>query len=129
MADPPLFISKSYMLPLFTEKADSPVTVNHCMKMIVKATSHLNPGLTRLLGRILEEPVHTLEPSAVGARGDSSYGQTPVMVGDQPLFTLAKRLQWRHPNTDIAEGNFLVMIGAMHEKMLWTVSADWLEHS
>lgn len=100
MADPPQFISKSYMLPLFTEKADSPITVNHCMKMIVSTTNHLNPG------------------------------QTPVMVCDQPLFTIAKRLQWRHPNTDIGEAKFLVMIGAMHvEKMLWSVSGDWLDQS
>lgn len=97
---PPSFISKTYLLPLLTESANSPITTLHCMKTIKRATEYLNPG------------------------------QTPVMVADQPLYTLAKRLQWKFSDTDIAEDKYLVMLGAMHtEKMLWTVSGDWLEYS
>ncbi|ELU13546.1 hypothetical protein CAPTEDRAFT_218243 [Capitella teleta] len=100
LSEPPSFVSRSFMLPLFTEKADSPLTVHHCMKVIIKVTNYLNQG------------------------------QTPVMVGDQPLFTLAKRLQWSHPNSEISEGKFVVMLGALHiEKLLWAVSGDWLDYS
>ena len=83
-ADPPQFISKSFMLPIFTEKADCPTTLYHAMKVIRDATQYLNPG------------------------------QTPVMVGDQPLFTLAKRLQWKLKDTFISEDKFVVMMGPLH---------------
>ena len=52
------------------------------------------------------------------------------MDADQPLFTLAKPLQWEFPDSDIAEDKYLVMLGAMHiEKMMWAVSGDWLQCS
>ena len=70
---PPSFISKSHMLPLFTESANSPITMLQCMKTIKCDTVYLNPG------------------------------QAPVMVADQPLYTLAKLLQWKYPDTTIAE--------------------------
>lgn len=45
------------------------------------------------------------------------------MVADQPLYALAKQLQWKFPDTEIGEGQYLVMLGAMHiEKMFWLVS-------
>lgn len=96
----PSFRTRSHMLPLLTESSNSPTTMFHSMKIICFITENLNPG------------------------------QTPVMVVDQPLFTLAKRLQWKFNDTYIAEDRFLVMLGAMHiEKMLWTVSGDWLDGS
>ena len=59
-----------------------------------------------------------------------NQGQTPVMEVDQPLFTLAKKLQWKNPGTEFDEESFLVTLGAMHtEKMLWGVSGDWLDGS
>ena len=76
-SSPPSFISKSYMLPLFTESSNSPITIFHCMKTIKRAIEYLNPG------------------------------QTPVMVADQPLFTLAKRLQWKYPAETIAEDKYV----------------------
>lgn len=92
--------SKSYMLPLFTESSNSPIMVWHGMKVLHRAISYLNPG------------------------------QTPVMEADQPLFTLAKKLQWKFPHTELGENSFLVTLGAMHtEKMLWNVSGDWLDGS
>jgi hypothetical protein len=96
----PSFRTKSHMLPIFTEAAHHPATVNHCMEKISETTEHLNPG------------------------------QTPVMVVDLPLYTTAKRLQWSRPSSNIAEDKFIVMLGGMHiEKMLWTCVGDWLEGS
>ena len=58
------------------------------------------------------------------------YLQTSVMEVYQPLFTLAKKLQWRYPDSEYGENHFLVTLGAMHtEKMLWGVSGDWLDGS
>ncbi len=92
--------TKSYMLPIFIESSNSPIMVWHGMTVLHRAISYLNPG------------------------------QTPVMVADQPLFTLAKKLQWKFPQTDHGEDSFLVTLGAMHtEKMLWSVSGDWLNGS
>ncbi len=92
--------TKSYMLPLFTASPNSPAMIWHGMKVLRQAISYLNPG------------------------------QTPVMVADQPLFTLAKKLQWKFPQTDHGEDSYLVTLGAMHtEKMLWGVSGDWLDGS
>ncbi|KAL7395746.1 hypothetical protein ABVT39_022389 [Epinephelus coioides] len=92
--------SKSYMLPLFTESPTSHTMAWHAMKVLRQTISYLNPG------------------------------QTPVMVADQPLFTLAKKLQWKFPLAELGEDSFLVTLGPMHtEKMLWSVSGDWLDGS
>ena len=92
--------TKSYMLPLSTESSNSPAMVWHGMKVLHQAISNINPG------------------------------QTPVMVADQPLFTLAKKLQWKYPQTEHGEDSFLVTLGTMHtETMLWGVSGDWLDGS
>lgn len=73
--------TKSYMLPLFTESPNSPIMVWHGMKVLRRAIAYLNPG------------------------------QTPVMVADQPLFTLAKKLQWKFPQSEHGEDSFLVTFG------------------
>ena len=101
IAEPVSFIpTKSYMLPLFTESPTSPAMAWHAMKVFCQAINYLNPG------------------------------QTLVMVADQPLFTLAKKLQWKFPQTQLGEDSFLVILGPMHtEKMLWSVSGDWLDGS
>ena len=92
--------SRSHMLPLYTESSNSPITVWHAMKMLRLAINQINPG------------------------------QTPVVEADQPLYTLAKKLQWKYPETDQGEDSLLVTLGAMHtEKMLWAVSGDWLDGS
>ena len=59
-------ITPSLMLPLFRESSHSPMMVYHAMKVICAVTNHINPG------------------------------QNPVMVVDQPLFTLAKKIQWKY---------------------------------
>ena len=56
-------------------------------------------------------------------------GQKPVMVVDQPLYTISKRIQWKFPDTH-GEKVFLVMLGGLHiEKMLYQVLGDWLDGS
>ena len=92
--------AKSYMLPLFTESPTSPTMAWHAMKVLCKAVNYLNPG------------------------------QIPVMVAEQSLFMLAKKLQWKFPQTELGEDSFLVILGPMHiEKMLWSLSGDWLDGS
>ena len=54
----------SGLLPLFYEKASSLAMVKHGMEMQRQATAHLNPG------------------------------QIPVTLFDQPLFAIAKFVQW-----------------------------------
>ena len=63
-APPATSPTKSYMLFLFTESPNSPAMVWHEMKVLSQAINNINPG------------------------------QTPVIVADQSLFTLAKKLQW-----------------------------------
>ena len=56
-------------------------------------------------------------------------GQTPVLTFDQPLFTLAKQIQWKWPDK-YGEEKFVVMFGGLHIEMtaLKTIG-DWLESS
>ena len=59
-----VFRSISVMLPLFTENSHSPALVVHNMRLVSKMTRFLNPE------------------------------QIPVMTFDQPLYAIAKRIQW-----------------------------------
>ena len=52
------------LLPLFREHASSAATIHHAMLLIKKQTECLNPG------------------------------QSPVMTVDQPLYAIAKEIQW-----------------------------------
>ena len=54
----------SALLPLFTDSAHSVTMIKHSMTLVQAAIQHLNPG------------------------------QTPVLSAHQPLFTLAKQIQW-----------------------------------
>ena len=56
-------------------------------------------------------------------------GQTPVLTCDQPLFTLAKQIQWKWPDT-YGEDKLVVMFGGLHIEMtaLKTLG-DWLQGS
>ena len=74
------------LLPLLRDEAHSVSTVKHCMKMITDTIHHLNPG------------------------------QTPVMAADQPLYALAKQVQWQWPG-EFGEDKFLVMFGGLHIEM------------
>lgn len=89
----------SGLLPLFYEKASSLAMVKHGMDMQLKATAHLNPG------------------------------QIPITAFDQPLFAIAKFVQWKWPLVH-GETKHVVMFGGLHLEMaLWSVCGNLLEDS
>ena len=92
-------ITPSMALPLFREPAHSPMMIYHGMNVIAAITKHLNPN------------------------------QSPVLVMDQPLFTLGKKIQWEFPDT-LGEDKFVLMLGTMHtEKMMLEMLGHWLNGS
>ena len=87
------------MLPLFYEKSATPAMIKHGTDVVKQATNLLNPG------------------------------QIPVITFDQPLFALAKLVQWHFPATH-GEGQYVAMLGGLHTEMaLWNVLGDLLEGS
>ena len=67
------------LLPMFHEPAHTVGMIAHAMGVVKKAAHHLNPG------------------------------QTPVIAVDQPLFTIAKQIQW-HMSEFYGEDKFIVMM-------------------
>ena len=87
------------LLPLFYEKTATLSMVKNGMEIIQQITAHLNPG------------------------------QIPVTTFDQPLFALAKALQWSWPESH-GEKKHVVMFGGLHIEMaLWSTIGDFLEGS
>ena len=87
------------LLPLFYEKAATPAMVKHGMNVQRQVIEYLNPG------------------------------QIPVTTFDQPLFALAKLVQWKWPDTH-GESMHVVMLGGLHIEMaLWSTLGDVLEGS
>ncbi|CAH3151254.1 unnamed protein product [Porites lobata] len=43
-------------------------------------------------------------------------GQVPIITADQPLYTIAKQIQWNWPGTH-GEDKFVVMLGGLHIEM------------
>ena len=76
----------SCLLPLFYDVAHSEAMISHSMKVVKKAVSLLNGN------------------------------QTPVIAMDQPLFAIAKHIQWQLPN-DFGEDKFVIMFGGLHIEM------------
>ena len=74
------------MLPLFRESSNSVAMIKHAMDVIAIAVHKINPG------------------------------QTPVMACDQPLYALAKIIQWNFPGL-YGESQFVVMLGGLHIEM------------
>lgn len=90
------------LLLMFTENAHSLAMIAHSMKVIKGAVQHLNPL------------------------------QTPVIAQDQPLYALAKQLQFTLPELD--ENKFLAMMGGFHMEMAslkmlgkWLTGCGWSE--
>ena len=55
--------------------------------------------------------------------------QAPVTAFDQPLFALAKYVQWHWPQT-LGEEHYVVMIGGLHVEMaLWSTIGGFLDSS
>ena len=90
--------AKIALLPLFYENANSVAMIKHAMTITKEATEHLNPG------------------------------QIPVIAMDQPLFSLAKQIQWTWPH--LSEENFVVMLGGLHIEMaILNMLGKWLDGS
>ena len=89
----------SALLPLFREPSKSAAMIKHGMDVIKKAIDFLNKG------------------------------QIPVIEYDQPLFELAKLLQWNYKEYH-REKSFVVMMCPLHIEMaaLKTIG-DWLTDS
>jgi len=79
-------LDKIALLPLFRDEAKSPAMIRHSMDIIRKNVELINPG------------------------------QTPVIALDQPLYTLAKKIQWNWPES-YGEEKFIVMFGGLHIEM------------
>ena len=71
------------LLPLFLDNAHSIAMIKHSMNIVKAVVRHLNPG------------------------------QAPVLTADQPLFALAKQIQWTWPDP-LGENHFVVMLGGLH---------------
>ena len=85
------------LLPLFDEKAATLSMIKHGMNIQQQMTEYLNPG------------------------------QIPVTTVDQPLFALAKAVQWCWPESH-GEKKHLVIFGGLHIEMaLWTTLGDLLD--
>ncbi|KAJ8385807.1 hypothetical protein AAFF_G00181630 [Aldrovandia affinis] len=73
--------------------------IRHSMDVVKNAVEHLNPG------------------------------QTPVVTFDQPLFALAKQIQWKWPES-YGEDQIVVMFGGLHIEMVALKTlGDWLQGS
>ena len=63
------------------------ICIQHSMNIVKETTEFLNPG------------------------------QIPVICMDQPLFALAKQVQWANPHV-FGEDKFIVMMGGLHIEMV-----------
>lgn len=86
-------------MPLFQEEAHSAATIRHAMDVVSQAVRFLNPG------------------------------QVPVLACDQPLFAIAKKIQWNWPAT-YGEQKLVVMFGGFHTELAALKAlGTWLEDS
>ncbi|MES9881624.1 MAG: hypothetical protein ABW185_12160, partial [Sedimenticola sp.] len=89
----------STLLPLFQEQSKSPAMIRHAMDIIQHAVDFLNPG------------------------------QIPVIACDQPLYALAKTIQWNWPETH-GEDRCVIMFGGLHIEMTALKAlGNWLQDS
>ena len=73
--------------------------IKHSMNIIKTSVNHLNPS------------------------------QVLVLALDQPLYAIAKEIQWDYGDT-YGENNFVIMFGGLHiEQALLKMLRDWLEGS
>jgi hypothetical protein len=77
-------ISIISLMPLLRDHAHELATVKHAMDKAQETTLYLNPL------------------------------QTPVVTADQPIYALAKQIQWAWPEH---YGNFFIMLGGLHIEM------------
>ncbi|XP_046841101.1 uncharacterized protein LOC124458338 [Xenia sp. Carnegie-2017] len=73
--------------------------IKHAMKTVKESTKFLNPN------------------------------QTPVIAMDQPLYALAKQIQWNNKN-EFGEDKYMVMMGGLHIEMaILKMIGHWLTNS
>ncbi|KAK3912859.1 Chromosome-associated kinesin KIF4 [Frankliniella fusca] len=89
------------LLPLFESCSEDVDMMRHGMSLVKLLVEHLNGG------------------------------QVPVLCVDQPLYKLARLVQWNSPSSDrLAENNFFVMLGPFHiEKAFLSVIGQFAENS
>ena len=88
------------LLPLFPEISATIAMVKHEMEYLRRNTNYLNPGQTLIMA-----------------------------FDDQPLFALAKYVQWSWAKS-LVEQSFVVMLGGLHIEMaLWNTVGDFLNQS
>ena len=81
----PFKVSIASLLPLLRDEAHSIATIKHVLEKIKETVQFLNPG------------------------------QTPVVAADQPLYSLAKQIQWQWP--EYGEDKVVMMLGGLHMEM------------
>ena len=87
------------LLPMLSENAHSLAMILHSMNVVQSVVCHVNNA------------------------------QTPVIAVDQPLFALAKQIQWKLVNSH-GEDKFVVMFGGLHIEMTaFKVLGKWLDGS
>ena len=92
-------ISPTALLPLFLDNAHAVAMIWHSMDVVKNRVEHVNPDLTH------------------------------VITLDQPLFALAKQIQWQWPEK-YGEDNMVVMFGGLHiEIAALKKLGDWLRGS
>ncbi len=74
------------LLPLFLDSAHSVAMIKHSMTLVQAIVQYLNPG------------------------------QVPVLAADQPLYAIAKQIQWSWPST-LGEDKYVIMFGGLHVEM------------
>ena len=95
----PNAITDVALMPLFMECAPSLAMIKHSMNVSKAAVQHLNPG------------------------------QVSIITMDQPLFALAKSIQWNFPDTH-GEDKLVMLFGGLHIEMTaFKMLGDWIEDS
>ncbi|KAK3909702.1 Cis-prenyltransferase 4, chloroplastic [Frankliniella fusca] len=89
------------LLPLFETSSEDEEMMYHGMRLVRDLVNHLNKG------------------------------QVPVLCVDQPLYKLARLIQWNSPSDGpLAENNFFVLLGPFHiEKAFLSVIGQFAENS
>ena len=93
------YVTITSLLPLFPDDSKSVAMIRHSMDVVQRAVHLLNPG------------------------------QVPVLTLDQPLFTIAKQIQWNWPDV-YGEEQFVILLGGLHIEMAaLTTPGDFLDGS
>ena len=83
---PDFEVTIASLLPLLRDAAHTVATVRHVMEKIQEVVQYLNPG------------------------------QIPVVTADQPIYAVAKQIQWHWPE-QYGENRFVIMLGGLHIEM------------